>query len=164
MIGGIGGAMKRQWLDIGGLLVCATCLVLLMAVANKMENTRKLKELQETISNVRKMSGPIKPGANAAEHLAQLTEKIDPKKIDDKTLGDLVSLLDTSNDFVRAWVAAALRHLGPRAKGAVPALLKVMHETDCLELREMTSAGAVRVALRRIGVTPPPPDCGKKGQ
>lgn len=54
------------------------------------------------------MSGPIKLGANPAEHLAQLTKEIDPKKVDDKTLGDIVSLLDTSNDFVRAWVAGAL--------------------------------------------------------
>jgi len=40
--------------------------------------------------------------------------------------------------------------------------LKVMRETDCVELKEMTSAGAARVALKRIGVTPPPRDCGKE--
>jgi hypothetical protein len=154
--------MKRRWLNIGWVLACVTCLVLLAAMASKMDDPKKLKELQETISDVRKMSGPIKPGANPAEHLAQLTEEIDPKKVDDKTLGDIVSLLDTSNDFVRLWVAAALGHLGPRAKVAVPALLKVIQETDCLELKEMTSAGAARVALKRIGVTPPSPDCGKK--
>lgn len=153
--------MKRRWLSIGCLL-CATGLVLRIAMANGMDDTRKVKELQETISDVRKMRGPSKPGANAAEHLAQLTKEIDPKKIDDKTLGDIVSLLDTSNDFVRAWVAVALGNLGPRAKAAVPALLKVVHETDCLELKEMTSAGAARIALKRIGVTPPPRDCEKK--
>jgi len=40
--------------------------------------------------------------------------------------------------------------------------LKVMRETDCVELKEMTSAGVARVALKRIGVTPPPRDCGKE--
>lgn len=155
--------MKRRWLSIGCML-CAAGLVLPIAMANGTDDTRTLKEIQETISDVRKISGPAKPGANAAEHLSQLTEKIDPKKVDDKTLDDMVSLLDTSNDFVRFWVAAALGHLGPRARVAVPALLKVIHETDCLELKEMTSAGAARVALKRIGVTPPPKDCEKKSQ
>lgn len=153
--------MKTLYLG-GCLLVCAACMGQVTTMANGIDETKTLKELQETISDVRKMSGPSKPGANAAEHLSQLTEKIDPKKVDDKTLDDMVSLLDTSNDFVRFWVAAALGHLGPRAKVAVPALLKVMHETDCLELKEMTSAGAARVALKRIGVTPPPRDCGKE--
>lgn len=153
--------MKRRWLSIGCLL-CATGLLLRIAMANGADDTRTLKELQETIPEVRKMSGPSKPGANTAERLAQLTKQIDPKKIDDETLGKIVSLLDTSNDFVRAWVAVSLGNLGPRAKIAVPALLKVMHETDCLELKEMTSAGAARVALKRIGVTPPPRDCKEK--
>jgi hypothetical protein len=152
--------MRRRWLRIGFLL-CATGFVRI-AMANGADDTRTLKELQETIADVRNMSGPSKPGANAAEHLAQLTKEIDPKKIDDETLGKIVSLLDTSNDFVRAWVAVSLGNLGPRAKVAVPALLKVLDETECLELKEMTSAGAARVALKRIGVTPPPRDCGKK--
>lgn len=156
--------MKRRWRSIGWVLTCVISLVLLAATAGKIGDTKKLKEIQETISDVRKMSGPIKPGANPAERLAQLTEEIDPKKVDDKTLGDIVSLLDTSNEFVRFWVAASLGHLGPRAKGAVPALLKVMRETDCIELRVMTSADAARMALKRIGVTPPPRDCGKKSE
>lgn len=154
--------MRRRWLSIGGVLACVTSLVLLAAMAHKMDHSKKVKELRETISDVRKMSGPIRPGANPAQHLAQLTKEIDPEEVDDKTIEDMVSLLDTPNDFVRAWVAVALGHLGPRAKVAVPALLKVMHDTECVDLKEMTSAGAARVALKRIGVTPPPPDCGKK--
>lgn len=154
--------MKEGYLNIGCLFLGAVCLLSVTAMANEMDETKALKELQETISDVRKMSGPSKPEANPAEHLARLTEKIDPKKVDDRTLDEMVSLLDTSNDFVRAWVAVALGNLGPRAKVAVPKLLRVMHETDCLELKEMTSAGAARVALKRIGVTPPPRDCGQK--
>jgi hypothetical protein len=131
-------------------------------MADGMADTQMLKELQETILKLRKMGGPSMARTNTAERLSQLTEKIDPKEVDDKTLDDLVSLLDSPDDSVRFWVAASIGHLGPRAKGAAPALLKILHETECLELKEMTSAGAARVALKRIGVTPPPRDCVKK--
>jgi hypothetical protein len=113
--------MKRRSLNFGCLLG-VICLALGIAMATGSDDTGRLKELRETISEVRKMNGPSKPGANAAEHLSQLTEKIDPKKVDDKTLDGMVSLRDTSNDFVRAWVAVALGNLGPRAKVAVPPL------------------------------------------
>ena len=154
--------VETYWLNTTGLLVCVTCLMLMTGRANGTDNATLLKQIQETIGKVRTMSGPSMARTNEAEHLSKLTRRIDPKGIDDKTLENLISLLDTSDDSVRRWVAGALGFLGPRARTAVPALLKVMHETDCLELKEMTSAGAARVALKRIGVTPPPPDCEHK--
>lgn len=66
---------------------------------------------------------------NAAERLGDITRKIDPKQVDNKTLGDLIPPLNTSDDSVRLWVAGALGYLGPRAKPAVPKLLEVMRET-----------------------------------
>jgi hypothetical protein len=131
-------------------------------MADGANDTRILKELRETISKVRTMSGPSIVRANVAEHLSQLTEKIDPKKVDDNTLRNLISLLDTSDNSVRIWVAGALGHLGPRAKMAVPALMRFMREEDCPELVAGVPTDAARVALKRIGVTLPPRDCGKK--
>jgi HEAT repeat protein len=91
----------------------------------------------------------------AAEHLAELTRGINPKSVDDKTVADMVSLLDAPDDSVRAWVAAALGHLGRRAKVAVPKLLALLPEADCLQ-GDLTSAASIRPALSRMGVKPPP--------
>ena len=155
--------MKSYWLNTVRLMVCITCLVLPTARANGTDNARLLKQIQETISKIRTTSGPSMARTNEAEHLSRLTRRIDPKEVDDKTLEDIISLLDTPDDSVRGWVAGALGFLGARAKAAVPALLKVVHEADCRELAEGVGvADAARVALKRIGVTPPPRDCEKK--
>jgi len=76
----------------------------------------------------------------------------------------MVSLLETEEDSVRAWVAASLGHLGLRAKVAVPKLLKLLPEVDCLR-GSLTSAPFIRVALKRMGKTPPPPpNCDAKDE
>jgi len=154
--------MKQRWLGFCCLLACVSCLVPLTARGDGADDTKTLKELRETITKVRTMSGPSTARANAAERLSQSTEKIDPKKVDDNTLKNLISLLDTNDNSVRVCVATALGHLGPRAKMAVPALMRFMREEDCPELVAGVPTDAARVALRRIGVTPPPRDCGKE--
>ena len=99
---------------------------------------------------------------DAAEHLETLTDGIDPRKVDETTLTEMVSLLETKEDSVRAWVAASLGNLGPRAKVAVPRLLKLLPEVDCLR-GSLTSAPFIRVALERMGEIPPPsPNCSAK--
>lgn len=94
----------------------------------------------------------------AAEHLAELTRRINPNRVDDVTLTGMISLLNTSEDSVRFWVAASLGNLGLRARAAVPVLLKLLPEVDCLR-GNLTSAPAIRAALSRMGETPPPPKC-----
>jgi len=154
--------MKRRWLSISYLLLCVTCLAMPMFFASGVDDTKVLKDLRELIAKVRTMSGPSMARTNGAEVIYQLTKNIDPKKVDDKTLKDLISLLDTPDRSVRDWVVGALGCLGPRAKIAVPALLRVIRETetDCQKIATgPSSADAARVALRRIGVEPPPSDC-----
>jgi hypothetical protein len=115
-------------------------------------------QLEEAIVSVQK-GGTLAARTNAAKRLALLTRRIDPKEVDDPTLEKLVSLLNTNEDSVRAFVAGALGILGPRAKVAVPALLKLLPEVDCL-CGDLTSAPFVRLALERMGETPPPrPEC-----
>jgi HEAT repeat protein len=120
----------------------------------------ELKEqITKTIAKVRELSRPTIGFSNArseaAERLPRLTQKINPSEIDDQTLADLVSLLDTWDDAVRMWVAASLGNLGPRAKAAaVPKLLETLPEVDCLWV-DLSSEGAIRLALKRMGETPP---------
>jgi HEAT repeat protein len=88
-----------------------------------------------------------------------LIRGINPHEVDDTTLAEMVSLLDTKEDSVRAWAAGSLGNLGRRAKVAVSKLLKLLPEVDCLR-GSLTSSPAIRVALKRMGQTPPPlPDC-----
>jgi len=155
--------MKRRWLRISCLLLCTACVVLPTVFADGTDDAKILKGLQQTIAKVRTMSGPSMARTNAAEYLSRLTKEINPKKVDDKTLRDLVSLLNTPDGSVRGWVAGALGYLGPRAKMAVPALLRVIRETDCPEIATgVLTSDAARVALKRIGVEPPPQDCKEK--
>lgn len=119
------------------------------------------KQLLETTAKVRDgKTGNAR--TDAAERLATLTRGISPNKVADATLTEMVSLLDTEEDSVRLWVAVALGNLGPRAKVAVPKLLKILPEVDCLR-GSLTSAPAVRLALKRMGEkVPPEPNCEGK--
>jgi len=120
------------------------------AAGDRMLNTK----LEETIAKVR-IEESLTARTDAAEHLAELTRGVNPKSVYDKTVADMVSLLDAPDDSVRAWVAAALGNLGRRAKVAVPKLLALLPEADCLQ-GDLTSAASIRPALRRMGVKPPP--------
>jgi len=135
------------------VLIASACIIL--GTARAKGDPVSKRQLTETIAKVRNGKTSV-IRAEAAQHLAELTRRIDPDKVDDKTLGELVSLLDTPQDSVRFWVAASLGNLGPRAKLAAPTLLRLLPEADCLR-GSLTSAPAIRLALERIGVTPPPP-------
>ncbi len=138
--------------------ICAALAITQVATANKEVDRARMNDLIETIAKVRTgESATVR--TKAAEHLSRLTSKISPNDVDDKTLNDLVSLLDTHEDSVRAWVAASLGNLGPRATVAAPKLLKILSEVDCLQV-SLSSAPFIRVALKRMGVkVPPAPDC-----
>ena len=153
--------MLRQLREVcciaGGVLAVMTCS------ANGRDDGVVVKQIQETITKVRITKGPSMARAGAAEHLADLTKGIDPKRVDDKTLADLVSLLTISDDSVQFWVAGSLGNLGSRARAAAPKLLEILPEADCRN-GALTSAPAIREALKRMGVTPPPrPNCERIG-
>jgi len=127
----------------------------------------ELKErLAKTIAEVRELSGPTigvsSTRIETAERLPHLTKKINPNEVDDQTLADLVSLLDTWDDAVRREVAVSLGNLGPRAKAAaIPKLLEILPEVDCLWV-DISSEDAIRLALERLGERAPTlPSCEK---
>jgi HEAT repeat protein len=155
--------MLKNGFKPGFAVIAFVLICLLSSTTHATDNPMFKKQLTETIAKVRKgRTSNIR--TDAAEHLARLTQRIDPNNVDHKTLEELVSLLDTSEDSVRLWVAASLGNLGPRAKVAVPTLLKLLPEVDCLR-GSLTSAPAVRAALERIGVAPPPPpECGTQSK
>jgi hypothetical protein len=145
-----------RWLLPTLVLICALC-----SAAQSPGGAVPKVQFAETIARIRTGETSTTRTNNAA-NLEAFTETIDPKKVNDATLGEMVSLLNTDDDGVRGWVAAALGNLGPRARIAVPTLLDLLRKVDCLE-GDLTSAGAIRLALTRIGETPPPqPICFPK--
>jgi hypothetical protein len=110
-------------------------------------------KLEHAIAEVRISLSPMER-SQAAEHLADLVHRAKPSSVDDRTIADMVTLLDNPDDSVRAWTAGALGHLGRRAKVAAPKLLALLTEVDCLE-GDLTSAATIRPALERMGVKPP---------
>jgi hypothetical protein len=94
----------------------------------------------------------------ASKRLFELVSKSDLDNVDDKTIHELTSLLDTQYDGVRYWVASALACFGLRAKFAAPKLLEVLKESDCL-ISETSSSMPIRYALERMGVPPPEHTC-----
>ena len=155
---------SRLWL----VLIASACILLLSlgvcAKSQPMPKRQLKRQLLETMAKVRN-GKTLTSRTDAAEHLDMLTRGINPYRVDDATLREMVSLLDTQEDPVRGWVAGSLGNLGPRAKVAVPKLLKLLPEVDCLR-GSLTSASAIRLALKRMGqIPPPPPNCdGKKEQ
>ena len=121
------------------------------------------KLLTKTIAIARK-GEPLDIQRDAAEHLAELPRWIDPDKVDDQAVAELVSLLNTSTDMtVRSWVIGALGTLGTRAKSAIPALQKILAAENCATEPSMAVSveDDARIALRQMGVTQLPSPCGR---
>jgi hypothetical protein len=91
----------------------------------------------------------------AAVKLSELTRTIAPDEVDDRTIDDMISLLGTDDDVVLNYVAVSLGNLGPRAKKAVPTLLRILPKADCVQ-GDRTAVAAIRPALRKMGATAPP--------
>jgi hypothetical protein len=128
------------------------------AQSRSMPRNQLNRQLSDTMAKIRN-GKTVTSRTDAAEHLATLTRGINSHKVDQTTLTEMALLLDTQEDSVRAWVAASLGHLGPRANVAVPRLLKLLFEVDCLR-GSLTSAPFIRRALVRMGeIPPPPPKC-----
>ena len=148
-------------------LLCAVACLTLMATttcsALTGNDARLAKQIQGTIEKIKGMKGPPSMArTDEAEHLADLTKRIVPTKVDDSTLKSLISLLDCApDDSVRLWVAVAIGNLGPRASPAVPPLLRHIGEITCSPFISRTPAATPRFTLKRIGVKPPPQNCGE---
>jgi endonuclease YncB( thermonuclease family) len=149
------GNMRRRHGELLAVAIGALMAVTLPGRVGAIGDQMSNKQIAETIAKVR-AGDTVTIRTKHAEQLAVLIAKIGPKGIDDKTLSNLLSLLDAPDDSVRAFVAAALGTLGPRAKAAIPKLEQLLPAADCLQ-GTLTSADAIRQALTRMGVTPPPP-------
>jgi len=143
------------------LVLIASAWITLVSVVSAAQGGQSERQFSEqithAIANVRSGNSPS-ARTEAAEQLAELTRKVDSKKLDDRTVADLVSLLDASDDSVVYWVARCLGNLGSRASSAIPKLQKKLAEVDCIE-GSKTSASGIRFALSQLGAPPAPSKC-----
>jgi hypothetical protein len=139
------------------VIVCLLS-VLLSETGYAAGREKLMKQLDETMSEVRTTGKTADDQRNAAEHLYRLTRGKNSKKVDDKTIGDIASLLDVRDDSVRYWVAMCLGNFGPRARMAAPKLQALLAEVHCIQ-GSKTSASGIRFALVQMGVMPSPPTC-----
>jgi HEAT repeats len=113
--------------------------------------------IRETTESVRTSQFPG-VRAMAAQNLVYETFWLGRKDIDDKSVAEIVSLLDVPDEPVRNGVTRSLGQIGPRARAAVPKLKELLPEVDC---HQVSGASAdIRFALRQMGVKPPPAKCG----
>ncbi len=116
------------------------------------------KQIQETIAQVRSAK-TVDARREAAEHLEGLVRRMKGKDVSEPLVGSITSLLHYRDVLVRYYVVLALEDLGPAAKSAAPKLLKILPEEDCVN-GPITVGDAIRDALSRMGIKPPPPpDC-----
>jgi hypothetical protein len=135
----------------------ALCVVLSATTGTAQTNGAPSVTEQITQTIAKMQSGKtVDARTKAAEHLAGLTQKISNKEVTDALVNDLTSLLDSPDDSVRFWIATAIGNLGPVAKAAVPKLEKLLPGAECLN-GTITSASAIRYALTKMGIKPPPP-------
>ena len=142
------------------LVVIASAWIMFASVVSAAQaggSERQFSELTHNIAKVRTGKSAVER-TDAAERLAELTRRGGSKKLDDKTLADLVSLLNTSDDSVLYWVARCLGNLGQRAKTAIPKLQEKLAEVDCIQ-GSKTSASGIRLALRQLDAPAAPSEC-----
>jgi beta-phosphoglucomutase-like phosphatase (HAD superfamily) len=144
----------RYRLGLWSVFLALTWTGLGLPSAAQMRKSEALKQLADNIEMVR-TAATSNSRDDAAQKLAKLTRKIDPKKVDDKTLASIIDLLDLPD--ARYWVAVSLGNLGRRAKVAIPKLQALLAEEDRRKV-EKSAADGIRFALSRMGVTPPPPN------
>lgn len=93
-----------------------------------------------------------------AEGLATWAISSTPRQVSDADIDALARLMRDSDDSIRLWIADALGQLGPSASRAMPALVQALKERPCANA-PATSAGAIRVAIQRMGGVPPNIPC-----
>lgn len=96
--------------------------------------------------------------SEAAGALAARLREIGPAAVSDSDMGLLCALLQSRDDALRFWGAVMIGDLGPRGKVAIPALKRALTDHPCSN-KSVTSADAIRVALRKIGDQSTAPRC-----
>ena len=142
--------------------LCNVIFCLLLVASNVTAQARggavHVRQIEDAIAKIRS-DRTLNAKVPDAERLATLTKKINSQEVTEQLVANIISLLGSPGDPAVYWVAKSLGNLGPVAKAAIPRLLEMLPEADCVN-GVITSANGIRYALIQMGVKPPaPPNC-----
>ena len=95
-----------------------------------------------------------------AQELSDLIKNDARDRIKDSDIDLLAGMMQDKDDSVRYWIATSLGFIGARAQRSAPALERALRDRAC-DHSSKTSASAIRLAFRRIGVAPPNIGCNQ---
>lgn len=147
--------MRKEPCNFGLLLVYGAFLLASTRAASALPNHWLNAKLEEAIQVVRTDPPRTPERAEALDRIAWLTRGVSPYLVSDRTIADMVALLDMNDDQVRFYIAGALGNLGLRAKAAIPKLLAILPVAECVQ-GSLTSPATILPALEGMGVKPPP--------
>jgi hypothetical protein len=138
----------------GCLLLIALCFVILPAEASPQASGRC--DTNQVSSALRELASEKAGGARFEKSmiLADRIEDSGPVCVTASDIEVLTNQLRDEDDSVRGSAAAIIGSIGPAARAAIPALERALAERPC-ENRNLSSAGAIRVALKKLGENPP---------
>ena len=95
-----------------------------------------------------------------AKELSDLIKNNARDYIKDSEIDLLADAMQDKDDSVRYWIATSLGFIGERAQRSAPALERALRDRACDDSSK-TSASAIHLAFRRIGVAPPSIGCNQ---
>ena len=136
------------------------CSLLMMALHPDVVRSNELCHTAEVSSILREIEAeePGMPRFEKATALAVRLKDAGAECITDGDVQVLSRLMMDEDDSVRFWAAAIIGNSGPHASAAIPSMKAALIERPC-EDKVMTSAGAIRHALRKLGEEPPAAQC-----
>jgi hypothetical protein len=95
-----------------------------------------------------------------AQELSDLIKNDARDRIKDSDIDLLAGMMQDKDDSVRYWIATSLGFIGARTQRSAPALERALRDRAC-DHSSKTSASAIRLAFRRIGVASPNIGCNQ---
>jgi hypothetical protein len=113
------------------------------------------------ISSALRASLDEKPGVdryNNVSNLAIRLSNLGVNCISDTDMFTISRFLRNEDDSMRLFAAMIISNIGPNARDMIPALKAALAERPC-EDKDVTSAAAIRIALKKLGEMPPAAVC-----
>lgn len=158
--------MEFKMRPVNGLLTCWISIILFGFVYGNLDRacSKPLTEQEISDINISELIQKIVNESSTtkrslyAYHLMLRIGQMPSDELDEKTITDIAVLLEDRDDSVRAWIAASLGVIGPKAKKAIPALEKALNKIKCSP-GSLTSESSIRMALVKMGQNPSAAEC-----
>ena len=119
----------------------------------------QLDPMRREIDDINRESSSI-VRTEYAKKLSEFIKNDTRGDIEDRDIDILAGMMQDKDDSVRYWIAISLGFIGERAQRSVPSLTRALRDRAC-DHSSKTSASAIRLAFKRMGIAPPDIDCDR---